>query len=311
MYHTSSQRNFHKSAKAAFIAFLMLLTFGAYTYTAQAATPPAAKAAPVIKPGNPVVAKVGAKDITRADVLNFIQTLPPQTRQMPVEQLFPLAQQQLVNTQVIIDKTKGVKLDGDPEVKKQMDLAKEQIVRSVYLQKEVDKQITDAKVKDAYATYVKNFPADIQEVKAAHILVKDEAKAKDLIKQLNGGGDFAKLASENSIDATAKNGGELGYFAEKEVVPPFAKAAFATAVGTYTKAPVKTDFGYHIIKVEDKRKRPPADFETAKPLIEAQLRREILEGMIKDWRDQSKVEVFDINGDKVAAAEAPKAPEKK
>jgi peptidyl-prolyl cis-trans isomerase C len=317
---------FHKQAGNAGIIALVVLAvaaIGAFAYfatqksntsvaatTTAATTAPAADATastdtagkkPEVTPGNPVVAKVDGKDITRMDVLNFVQTLSPQVRQMPLEQLFPMAVDQLVNTQIIIEKTKGINLDSDPEVQKQLAAAKEQIERSVYIQKEVEKKVTDGKIKDAYDKYVKAFP-DVQEVKARHILVKDEAKAKDLIKKLDAGEDFAKLATENSTDGTAKNGGELGYFTDKEVVPAFASVAFATTPGTYTKTPVKTDFGYHIIKVEEKRKRPAATMEQAKPFLEAQVRREILETMIKDWRDDAKVETFDINGNKIEPA---------
>ncbi|MCC7304646.1 MAG: peptidylprolyl isomerase [Alphaproteobacteria bacterium] len=264
----------------------------------QAAAPAAEDPAAKIKPGNPVVAKVDGKDVNRMDVLNFMQNLPPQTRQMPLDKLFPLALDQVINSQIIVEKTKGVNLDSDPEVQKQMAMAKEQITRAVFLQKEVEKQMNEQKLKDAYDTYVKNFPK-VEEVKASHILVKEEAKAKELIEKLNGGADFAQLAKENSTDGTAAKGGELGYFAQAEVVPDFAKAAFATAPGSYTKEPVKTQFGYHIIKAEDKRQRPPATFEEAKPLLEAQVRRDILENIVKEWREKAKVETFDINGDKI------------
>jgi peptidyl-prolyl cis-trans isomerase C len=260
-----------------------------------------AGAAPEITAGNPVVAKVDGKDITRMEVLNFIQTLPPQTREMPIEKLFPLAVDQVVNSQIVVEKTKGVQLDNDPEVQKQMERAKDEITRTVYLQKQVEERITEDRLKAAYDNYVKNFP-NVQEVKASHILVKEEAKAKDLIAQLEKGGDFATLAKENSTDGTAKSGGELGYFVESEVVPDFAKAAFALTPGTYTKEPVKTNFGFHIIKSEEKRKREPAAMEQVKPFLQAQLRREILEGMLKEWRDQAKVETFDINGNKIEPA---------
>jgi peptidyl-prolyl cis-trans isomerase C len=281
----------------------------AATQTASAETPAAAapestsadaKAPETIKPGNPVVAKVDGKDVLRAEVLNFMQNLPPQSRQMPIEKLFPLALDNVVNSRIVLEKTKDVKLDNDPEVKRQMDLARDQITRSVYLQKEVDKQVDDQKIKNAYAEYVKSFP-DVQEVKARHILVKEESKARDIIKKLNEGGDFAALAKENSTDATAQNGGDLGYFAAADVVPEFAKAAFDTKIGEYTKTPVKSQFGYHVIKVEDNRKRPPAEFEAAKPMIEAQVRSQILDGMIKEWRKTVKVETFDINGEAPAA----------
>ena len=270
----------------------------AATTAAADGTPAAAVPQTEIVPGNPVVAKVDGKDITRLDVLNFVQTLSPQVRQLPIDQLFPMAVDQLVNTQIIIEKTKDVNLDSDPEVQKQLAAAKDQIERSVYIQKEVEKQVDEGKVKKAYDAYVKGFP-DAEEVKARHILVKDEAKAKELITKLDAGEDFAKLATENSTDGTAKAGGELGYFTEKEVVPAFAAAAFATTPGSYTKTPVKTDFGFHVIKVEEKRKRPPATLEQAKPFLEAQVRREVLEGIIKDWRSSAKIETFDINGNKI------------
>lgn len=258
---------------------------------------------PEIKPGNPVVAKVDGQDVPRADVLNFIQSLPPQTRQVPLEQLYPMAVDQVINAKIIGEKTKGVNLDADPQVKEQLAAAKEQIVRAVYLQNMIQKQVTDEKLKAAYDAYVKNFP-DVQEVKASHILVKDKAKAEDIIKKLEGGGDFAALAKENSTDATAQSGGDLGYFTKTDVVPEFAKAAFVIDPGTYSKEPVKTQFGYHVIKVYEKRQRPPATFENAKPLVEAEVRREILNNILQNWRKTAKIEKFDINGEVASKAAA-------
>ena len=195
--------------------------------TAAQAGADVAEAAPIeIKPGNPVVATVNGKDIKRLDVLSFIQTLPEQTRQAPINQLFPAALEQVVTNQVINQKTAGVNLDRDPEVRKQLDAAKKNIVRNVYVQKQVSKQITDERIAQAYEQYKTNFP-EINEVKARHILVKDKSTAREMIKQLNGGADFETLAKENSTDGTAENGGLVGYFAENEVVKPFAKAAFA------------------------------------------------------------------------------------
>lgn len=251
--------------------------------------------------GNPVVATVDGKEITRQEVAGFIQSLPPQTRQLPIDKLYPLALDQVINGRLIEENTAGVNLDSDPEVQEQLKLAKDQIVRTVYLQKQVDKKITDARIKAAYEDYKKSFPK-VEEVKASHILVKDEEKAKELLAKLKGGADFAKLAKENSTDGTAEGGGELGYFAKTDVVPEFADAAFDTKPGTLHDTVVKTQFGYHIIKVDDKRMRPPADYESAKPFLEAQLRREILDEMVKTWRDAAKIERFDINGKAIEPA---------
>jgi peptidyl-prolyl cis-trans isomerase C len=263
---------------------------------AEVAAPGAA--VPAIKPGNPVVAKLKGAEVTRLEVFNFIQSLPPQTRQLPLEQLYPMALEQVINSKIIAEKTKDINLDNDAEVKKQLAEAKKQITRTVYIENMVNKKIDEKRLKDVYAEYVKSFP-DVDDIKARHILVKDEAKAKDLIKELNSGKDFAELAKANSIDGTAASGGELGYFAKTEVVPAFADAAFALTVGEYSKKPVKTDFGYHIIKVEEKRKRPPAAYNDIKPYLETQVRRQILDETVQAWRDEANIERFDINGDPV------------
>ncbi len=267
--------------------------------------------ATVIKPGDPVVAKVDGAEVKRSDVVNLIQSLPPETRALPIDKIYPPALEQVINARLISEKTKGVSVDNDPEFKKQMQMARAQITSTVYLQNQVNAKVSEDRLKDVYAQYVKAFP-DINDVKASHILVKDQAKAKELIKQLDGGADFAALAKENSIDATAANGGSLGYFAKTDVVAEFGDAAFALAPGTYTKKPVKTQFGYHVIKSEEARKRPPASFDEVKPFLEVQVRRQILDEMIQDWRKDANIERFDINGENKiepsSGAETPAAP---
>ncbi len=263
---------------------------------------------PVIEPGNPVVAKIDGQDVTRLDVFNFIQTLPPQTRQLPVTQLFPLAVDQVVNAALISKQVQGVNLDSDPAVKEQLAAAKSQIVRGVYVQKAVEKAITDERVKQAYDNYVANFPK-IPEVKTRHILVEDEAKAKELIQQIKDGGDFAALAKENSTDATKDNGGDLGYISKQDqVIPAFLDTAFELKPGEMTQKPLKTEFGYHIIEVTDARDRPPATLEQAKPFISAQLRGVVLNEIVQNWREKANVEVFDINGKPIEPAAGDETP---
>lgn len=257
---------------------------------------------PKIAPGNPIVAKLNGKEIKRVDVLRFTQQLSPQARQQPIEKLYPFALEQLINNQVISEKVKGADFSEDSLFKEQMAQAEINITRTIFMQKEVEKRITEKRVKKEYAKYKKTFP-DIDEVKAAHILVSDEAKAKALIEELNGGADFSELAKANSIDkSSAPTGGVMNYVTKTEVVQPFAKAAFALKAGEYTKEPVQSRFGYHIIKMQDKRKRPPVDFETAKPQIEIQLRPMILEEVVDEWKAASKIEKFDINGNEIEPA---------
>ncbi len=264
--------------------------------------------AQAVQPGNPVVAKVDSQEITRGDVFSFIQQLPQETRKQPVQQLFPLAQEQVITARIVEAKSKKVNLDNDPEVKKRLDAAKEQIVRAVFINKEVEKKLTEERVKTTYEQYVKTFP-EIDEVKARHILVETEKKAKDIVSQLNDGGAFETLAAEHSTDPTGKNGGELGFFAKNDnLVPEFVEAAFALQPGEYSKTPVKTEFGFHVIKIDEARKRPPADFETAKPFLESELRRVVLNEVIQEWREQAEIERFDINGAAIEPAAGGDAP---
>lgn len=249
-----------------------------------------------------VMAKVDGVEITRAEASELVEMMPQQMRQLPPEQLLPMALEQIINNKIISKKAASTPLANDPEVKKQVELAKEQIVRSTFVEREVAKKLKPEDVKTEYEQYIKNFPK-VEEVKAAHILVADEAKAKEIIASLDGGKDFAELAKENSTDGTAKNGGDLGYFSKEDVVPEFAEAAFALEVGKYSKTPVKTEFGYHVLKIADKRVRPPAEFEQVKPYIEQELRRTALESLVKDWRGDAKIERYDEKGNLIVPTE--------
>lgn len=269
---------------------------------ASADTAPAEKAAaedPMIKLGNPVVANVNGEDVLRSDVFNFISGLPEQVRQMPIETLFPLALEQVINNRLVTTKASGANLEADPEVTQLVTQAKDQIVRNVFIDRQIDEQITQKKLLKAYEDLL-NEIGDVQETKARHILVEDEAKAREVITKLEGGADFATLAKEYSTGPAAENGGELGWFAKNEMVPEFAEAAFAIDPGAYTKDPVKTQFGYHVIKVEERRKRPEPQFEAIKPQLEAQLRQQVLTELVEGWQKEAKIKKFDINGEPVA-----------
>lgn len=267
-----------------------------------------------IKVGDPVVATVGKEEIKRSDVFAYITTLPEQVRQMPLQTLFPLALDQVLNNKIIGDKATAAKLDADPEVTKMLDQAKDQIVRNLYVERELEKAVTQKELLKAYETMLEGFQR-VDEVHARHILVKDEATAKEIIKKLDGGAKFEDLAKDSTDTQTAVNGGDLGFFSKDQMIPEFADAAFALKAGEYTKTPVKSQFGYHIIKSEEKRQRPEPQFETVKPQLDAQLRREKLSSMLESWQTEAAIKKFDINGEPVvtepAKAEPPKTETKK
>ena len=248
---------------------------------------------------NPVVAKVNGSDITRAEVEDSIKDMPPNFQQFPPEALFQIALDQMIGQRILDDKMKVSNLENDEEVIREVANAKDQITRAIFIEREVEKAMTDDRVQEAYDAYKSSFP-ETEEVKAAHILVEEEAKAKELLKKLKDGADFAELAKENSIDGTAETGGDIGYFSKEQVVPAFAEAAFNIEPGSYTKEPVKSDFGYHIIKVEDKRVRPPASFEEAKPFLEQEVSRQLYSEVVARWREEADVERFDQDGNPIS-----------
>ena len=249
-----------------------------------------------VERGNPVVARVDGKDISRVDVFRFIKMMPANVQQLPPESVYPIALDQVINTRLVQNKAEASGLENDPEVQQQVSMAKQQILRTVYVQRAVDELITESEIQAKYDELIKKAP-DVEEVKAAHILVDSEAKAKDLIEKIKGGADFAKLAAEHSGDPGNKNeGGNLGWFTKDDMVPEFSQAAFKLGKGELSQTPVKTQFGWHVVKVDDKRMRAKPSFDEVKPMIQAELRREKLEGMLEGWKSAAKIERFDVNG---------------
>lgn len=264
----------------------------------SAAAPATGADAPMLKLGNPTVATVNGEEIKRSDVFNFIGNLPEQVRQMPIQNLFPLALEQVINNKVVGVKADSAKLEADPEVKNLFEQAKGQIVRNVYVERQVNENISQKKLLKAYEDMLGKI-GDVQETHARHILVDSEDKAREVIKKLDGGAKFEELAKEYSSGPSKENGGDLGYFAKNEMVPEFADAAFAIDKGKYSKDPVKTQFGWHVIKIEDRRKRPEPKFEEVKPQLEQQLRQQVLAELLQQWQKDAKIKKFDINGEPV------------
>lgn len=253
----------------------------------------------VVRQGNPVVAKVDGHDITRVDVFNFIQLLPPQVQQLPAGQVYPMALEQVINTRLIQNKAEASNVEQTDEFKHELAMAKQQIARNVFVENVIDEKLSDAELKKQYNQLIGNMPTT-EERKASHILVATKEAADDVLKRINEGANFNDIAKTESTDPTAaQNAGDLGWFTKDAMIPEFAQAAFAMKKGEISKTPVQTQFGWHVIKMDDVRTQPKPSFEQVKPALEMQARRETLEKMVNDWRDAANIEVFDINGDPV------------
>lgn len=251
---------------------------------------------------DPVVVKIDGKAVLRSEVMKSIERLGPQAAQMPQQMILPRVLDHMVATQVVAAAGYAKGLQGAPEVKDQLAALEKELVAQTYIRQTVEPMITEDKIKERYDASVKTFKPE-DEVRARHILVKTEAEAKDIIKQLKGGADFAKLAMEKSGDTgSAKQGGDLGYFPKGEMVKAFADAAYAMKAGEVSEKPVKTEFGYHIIKVEDKRKSAPPAIDAVRPQLKNQIGQELTLKLVQDMVSKAKIERFNMDGSPLEVA---------
>ena len=171
----------------------------------------------------------------------------------------------------------------------------DRLIQEAYLNKAIKDAETEDQLKARYQTFAKE-KAGHEEVHARHILVKTEAEANAIIAELGKGADFAELAKKDSTDPGGKSGGDLGYFGHDDMVKAFTDAAFALPKGQYSKTPVKTEFGWHVIKVDDRRVGKPPSFEEAREQLSRDLAHEIIDAKLHDLRGAAKIEEFGLDG---------------
>jgi peptidyl-prolyl cis-trans isomerase C len=250
---------------------------------------------------DPVVAKVNGVEIHQSD-LDIVETeagqIPPMTPDAKKDYLVGF----MADMIVVSKKAQDEKLGDTPEFAKRLQFNRNKLLMSALLDKTGKEALTDEAMHKVYDDAVKQIPAE-EEVRARHILIRvpagddkaskaAEDKIKAVIVRLNKGEDFAKVATEVTEDPSGKaNGGDLGYFTKEQMVPEFADVAFGLDKGKIS-APVKTQFGWHVIKVEDKRQKPPPSFDEVKPQLEAFVSRKAQAELVTKLRESAKVEKF-------------------
>ncbi len=278
------------SMRSSVSTFVLALLLAAPAFAQDAATPAAGA------DDSKVVARVNGDAITAGDVKKEMEQLPPQLAQVPMQAIYPQLLEQLVIERAVKQAGYAQKLQDDATVKSRLKDAEGKIVADEYLRRQVKASVSEDAIKKSYEDYKKGFKAE-PEARASHILVKTEAEANDLIKQLKGGADFAKLAAEKSDDkAAAKRGGDLGWFKKADMVQAFSDAAFAMKPGEVSTKPVKSEFGWHVIKLVEKRQSQPAPYEAMKPQLEAKLDQAQAQKTVKEIIGKAKVERFQPDG---------------
>lgn len=266
-----------------------------------AAPPPAtAQIQPIAPGGDPVVARVDGAEIRLSEVAEAAQRLPEQFRGMPPQILFPLLIDQMISEAVVTQAARRAGLHNAPEVRRQMARIEDQVIQQALIGREIAEKVTEESLRARYQREILARPAEA-EVRARHILVQTESEAHAIIAALAGGADFAATARQRSRGPGAAEGGDLGFFKKEEMPEPLAEAAFALQPGQVAPDPVRTQFGWHVVKVEERREQPRPTFAEAEAGLRRAASEEAAEALVQRLRGQARIERFGLDGSPLPA----------
>lgn len=274
----------------------VLLLLGAGAALAQTSAP--ATTAGAAKPDT-VVAIVDGHKLTRADVIASAATLPAEYRSQ-MDNYFPQLIDRLIDMTLMNEEGHRQKLQDDPEVQKLVAEYEDQAIRAVLVRRFLADKVGDAQLKQHYDEMVKGMPPTV-ELHASHILLANQADAQAVIKQLDAGADFAKLAKEKSKDTqSGANGGDLNWFSEGDMVPEFWAAAAKLQKGQHTEQPVQSQYGWHVILLVDKRTKPVPTYDQIKDQVKNDLTQELVTAWLRDMHKTAKIQKFNPDGSPIA-----------
>ena len=249
------------------------------------------------------VGSVNDETIYLDEVMQLTEELPDEYRRQPLENYYPNLVAEITNTKLAAKAALELSLQDNELVQDALRIARERILAEAYFGSEIRKIVTDEEIEAAYERFIADSDSR-EEISARHILVDDEASANDLIEKLKNGADFAALAQEFSTGPSGPKGGDLGYFGRGQMVPNFETAAFDLEIGTFTAAPVQTQFGWHVIKLEDKRTAPAPSLDAMRQQIGTSLSQQALARLIEELRKDAVIterSFADVRNDAEAA----------
>ncbi len=251
-------------------------------------------AGPALSQSDPVVAKVNGMEIRESDLTMAEEDVGqnPQTQQLTGDAKRDYLVSYVADVMLVAKAAEGKKVGDQKEFKSRLAFIRNKLLMETLLQQEGKAALTDAAMKKVYDDAVKQMGAE-QEMRARHILVPTEDEAKAVLAEIKKGTDFAELAKQKSKDpGAAAEGGDLGYFGKEQMVPEFAETAFKMDKGQMSD-PVKTQFGWHIIKVEDKRAKPVPEFTQVKEQVETYVVRKAQADYIHKLQEGAEIERLD------------------
>jgi peptidyl-prolyl cis-trans isomerase C len=245
---------------------------------------------------DPVVAVVDGTEVRRSEVEAIARSLPEQYRQVPLPQIYGMLLDRAIDFRLLANAAEDQDLADDPEVQAALEQARAGVLRDAYVRERIEAGTTEERLRARYEEIKDDEEFSQEEVHARHILVGSEAEAAEVIAELEGGADFGTLATERSVDPSARtNSGDLGFFRREQMVPEFAEAAFALQPGEHTKKPVQSQFGWHVIEVLERREGTPTFEETA-PRLRQEIAREVVLALVADLRADAEIQRFNLDG---------------
>lgn len=251
-----------------------------------------AVAGPVRADDSAVVATVGDASITQGDLAAAQNEIGAQFDRLPEEQRRLAVLSALIDIKALAQEAEKANLQDEPEVASEIAFQRDRSLHNAYFARNGVAAVTDEDLQARYDAEIGAMPAT-EEVRARHILVKTKEEAETAIQQLDEGADFATVAQELSTGPSGPEGGDLGFFSAGQMVPPFEAAAFALEAGEYTKEPVETQFGWHVIRVEEKRQAEPPSFDQVKEQVRQVVLRERYMELVQQARSELTVEYVD------------------
>jgi peptidyl-prolyl cis-trans isomerase C len=247
------------------------------------------------KPADPVVAIVEGRQIRLSQLGHAVQALPENLRGLPFETLYPVLLDRIIDHEALVMIARRNGLEDRADVQQDIQAATDRILEAAWLAQDAAPKVTEQAIRARYDREFANRPAS-EEVRARHILVTTEAEARKVLEELRHGADFAALARAVSKDPDASKGGDLGFFRREQVWPGFADVAFSLQPGQVAPDPVKNEFGWHVIKVQEKRLVAPPSYAD----VHDQLRRELLAAAVQQSVAQARAQLdirrFNLNG---------------
>jgi len=237
----------------------------------------------------PIVANVNNEDISLETMIHAMNELPPEIQSQPFMSYYEDLLERVIDIKLFAQEGKKMKLDEEPSVRAAIDFVIEKVLMQAFLSKYVQENIKEENIKASYNNFIAD-ETSREEIKASHILMDTESEAIDVINMLNDGDDFAELAKNKSTGPSGPSGGDLGWFKRGQMVPPFEKAAFSLNKNEISQRPVQTQFGWHVIKIFDKRIPEAPSYESMKSKLIQDLERKIVSKKIQDLRNDALIE---------------------